>query len=146
MTEIKPDTLEQTIKRQYEEWKERILNDENLYVDTLEMFEKYLDDLDNEDTESLLEIVNIYRENQGLEEIHYNEDHILDEYLKSPSKAIKEVNEGDFDYYDGYVSFNPLTSYSNIPYLFELRDIFLDIIDFPDKYDVDLRIMTEDAR
>ena len=145
MNRIKPDTLEQTMKRQYEEWKEKTLNDEELYTATLEEFEKFLEELEEEDDEALLEIVNIYRTNQNKPLIYYNEDMILDEYLHSPAQAIKAYDEGEFEYYDKFVSFSPLTSYNSIPYIEELGDIFIDIVDFPEKYDVDLIIMSEDA-
>ena len=145
ITRIKPDTLKQRMKRQYEEWKEKILNDEELYTTTLEEFEKFLGELEEEDNEALLEIVNIYRENQGEGLIYYNEDDILNEYLDSPAEAIKACDEGEFDYYQEFVSFFPLTSYNSIPYIEELGDIFIDVMDFPEKYDVDLIVMSEDA-
>ena len=144
-TRIKPDTLEQTMERQYKEWKEKILNDEELYTATLEEFEKFLDELEEEDNEALLEIVNIYRENQGEGFIYYNEDYILNEQLGSPADAIKAYDEGEFDYYQKFVSFYPLTSYDNIPYIEQLGDIFIDVMDFPEKYDIDLIVMSEDA-
>lgn len=133
------------MKKQYKEWHENVLNDEKLYTATLEEFKKFLEELDEEDSEALLEIVNTYRTNQSKPLIYYNEDDTLNEYLDSPAEALKARDEGEFDYYQEFVSFFPLTSYYNIPYLFELEDIFLDIIDFPDKYDVDLRAITEDA-
>ena len=145
MDRIKPDTLEQTMKRQYEEWKEKTLNDEELYTATLEEFEKFLDELEEEDNEALLEIVNTYRANQGEGLIYYNEDDILNDQLGSPADAIKAYDEGEFDYYDEFVSFFPLTSYSSIPYIEELEDIFIDVMDFPEKYDVDLMVMSEDG-
>lgn len=145
MTMIKPDTLKQRMKRQYEEWKEKILNDEELYAATLEEFEKFLEELEEEDNEALLEIVNIYRTNQSKPLIYYNEDDILNEYLDSPAEAIKACDEGEFDYYQEFVSFFPLTSYSSIPYIEELEDIFIDVMDFPEKYDVDLMAMLEDG-
>ena len=144
-TRIKPDTLEQIMKRQYKEWHENVLNDEELYTKTLERFEDFLDELDEEDNEALLEIVNTYRTNQGEGLIYYNEDAVLNEQLGSPADAIKAHDEGEFEYYDEFVSFFPLTSYSNIPYIEKLGDIFIDIMDFPEKYDVDLMVMSEDA-
>ena len=144
-TRIKPDTLKQTMKRQYKEWHENVLNDEELYTKILERFEDFLDELDEEDNEALLEIVNTYRTNQGQGLIYYNEDEVLNEQLDSPSEALKAYEEGDFNYYGEFVSFFPLTSYSNIPYIFDIGDIFIDILDFPDKYDVDLMAMSEDA-
>ena len=145
MNRIKPDTLKQRMERQYKEWHDRILNDEELYAATLEEFEKFLDELEEEDNEELLEIVNTYRTNQNNPLIYYNEDDILNEYLHSPAQAIKAYDEGEFDYYQEFVSFFPLTSYSSIPYIEELGDIFIDIMDFPEKYDVDLIVMSEDA-
>ena len=145
MTMIKPDTLKQKMKRQYEEWKEKILNDEKLYTATLEEFKKFLEELDEEDSEALLEIVNTYRTNQNKPLIYYNEDDTLNEYLYTPAEAIKACDVGEFDYYQEFVSFFPLTSYSSIPYIEELEDIFIDILDFPEKYDVDLIVMSEDG-
>ena len=142
---IKPNTLEQTMKKQYKEWHENVLNDEKLYTATLEEFKKFLEELDEEDNETLLEIVNTYRTNQNKPLIYYNEDDILNEYLDSPAQAIKAYDEGGFDYYQEFVSFFPLTSYSSIPYIEELEDIFLDVMDFPEKYDVDLIVMSEDG-
>lgn len=133
------------MERQYKEWHENILNNEELYTKTLEEFEKFLDQLDEEDNETLLEIVNIYRTNQNDPLIYYNEDDILNEHLDSPAQAIKAYNEGEFEYYDEFVSFFPLTSYNSIPYIFDTENIFIDILDFPDKYDVDLMAMSEDA-
>ena len=145
MNRIKPDTLKQRMKRQYQEWHDKILNDEELYAATLEEFEKFLDELEEEDNEALLEIVNIYRVNQGEGPIYYNEDDILNEQLGSPADAIKAYDEGEFDYYQEFVSFFPLTSYSSIPYIEQLGDIFIDVMDFPEKYDVDLIVMSEDG-
>ena len=102
-------------------------------------------ELDEEDNEELLEIVNTYRTNQNKPLIYYNEDGILNEYLLTPADAIKAHDVGEFDYYQEFVSFFPLTSYSSIPYIEELGDIFIDILDFPEKYDVDLIVMSEDA-
>ena len=144
-TRIKPDTLKQTMKRQYKEWHENVLNDEELYTKILERFEDFLDELDEEDNEALLEIVNTYRTNQNKPLIYYNEDDTLNEYLYTPAEAIKACDVGEFDYYQEFVSFFPLTSYSSIPYIEELGDIFIDIMDFPEKYDVDLIVMSEDA-
>lgn len=144
-TRIKPDTLRQAMKRQYKEWKEKILNDEELYTATLEEFEKFLDELEEEDNEALLEIVNTYRTNQNKSLIYYNEDLILDEHLHSPAMAIRAQHEGKYDYYEEYVSFFPLHSYDSIPYIEELGDIFIDVMDFPEKYDIDLIVMSEDA-
>lgn len=144
-TMIKPDTLKQRMKKQYKEWHENVLNDEKLYTATLEEFKKFLEELNEEDSEALLEIVNTYRTNQSKPLIYYNEDDILNEQLGSPADAIKAYDEGEFDYYQEFVSFFPLTSYSSIPYIEELGDIFIDIMDFPEKYDVDLRAMSEDA-
>ena len=145
MTMIKPDTLKQIMERQYKEWHENILKDEELYAATLEEFEKFLDDLENEDERELLEIVNTYRTNQNTPLIYYNEDMILDDNLNSPSEALKAAGDCEFDYYQEFVSFFPLTSYSSVPYIEELGDIFIDIMDFPEKYDVDLIVMSEDA-
>ena len=145
MNRIKPNTLKQTMERQYKEWHENILNDEELYTKTLEEFEKFLDQLDEEDNETLLEIVNTYRTNQNKPLIYYNEDDVLNEYLDSPAQAIKAYDEGGFDYYQEFVSFFPLTSYNIIPYIFDTESIFIDILDFPKKYDVDLMVMSEDA-
>lgn len=145
MTMIKPDTLKQIMERQYKEWHENILKDEELYAATLEEFEKFLDDLENEDERELLEIVNTYRTNQNKPLIYYNEDMILDDNLNSPSEALKAAGDCEFDYYQEFVSFFPLTSYSSVPYIEELGDIFIDIMDFPEKYDVDLIVMSEDA-
>ena len=142
---IKPDTLEQTMKEQYKEWHENVLNDEKLYTATLEEFEKFLEELDEEDSEALLEIVNTYRTNQNKPLIYYNEDDTLNEYLYTPAEAIKACDVGEFDYYQEFVSFFPLTSYSSIPYIEELEDIFIDVMDFPEKYDVDLIVMSEDG-
>lgn len=133
------------MKRQYEEWKEKILNDEELYTTTLEEFEKFLGELEEEDNEALLEIVNTYRTNQSEPLIYYNEDDILNKYLDSPTEAIKACDEGEFDYHQEFVSFFPLTSYNSIPYIEELEDIFIDVMDFPEKYDVDLIVMSEDG-
>ena len=144
-TRIKPDTLEQTMKKQYKEWHENILNDEELYAATLEEFRKFLEELEEEDDEALLEIVNTYRKNQNEPLIYYNEDDILNEYLYTPVDAIKACDVGQFDYYQEFVSFFPLTSYSNIPYIEKLEDIFIDVMDFPEKYDVDLIVMSEDG-
>ena len=145
MNRIKPDTLKQRMKRQYQEWHDKILNDEELYAATLEEFEKFLDELEEEDNEALLEIVNTYRTNQGEGLIYYNEDTVLNEQLGSPADAIKAYDEGEFDYYQEFVSFFPLTSYSSIPYIEQLGDIFIDVMDFPEKYDVDLIVMSEDG-
>lgn len=144
-TRIKPDTLKQKMKRQYQEWHDKILNDEKLYVATLEEFRKFLEELEEEDDEALLEIVNTYRKNQNEPLIYYNEDDILNEYLYTPADAIKACDVGQFDYYQEFVSFFPLTSYSNIPYIEKLEDIFIDVMDFPEKYDVDLIVMSEDG-
>ena len=133
------------MERQYKEWHENILNDEELYTKTLEEFEKFLDQLDEEDNETLLEIVNTYRTNQNKPLIYYNEDDVLNEYLDSPAQAIKAYDKGEFEYYDEFVSFFPLTSYNSIPYIFDTENIFIDIMDFPKKYDVDLIVMSEDA-
>ena len=145
MNKIKPDTLKQKMKRQYQEWHDKILNDEKLYAATLEEFRKFLEELEEEDDEALLEIVNTYRKNQNEPLIYYNEDDILNEYLYTPADAIKACDVGQFDYYQEFVSFFPLTSYSNIPYIEELEDIFIDVMDFPEKYDVDLIVMSEDG-
>lgn len=133
------------MEKQYKEWHENILNDEELYTATLEKFEKFLDELEEEDNEELLEIVNTYRENQNKPLIYYNENDILNDHLGSPAEALKACDEGDFEYYYDFVSFSPLTSYYNIPYIFDIGDIFIDILDFPDKYDVDLMAMSEDT-
>ncbi len=145
MNRIKPDTLKQIMERQYKEWHENVLNDEELYTKIIERFEDFLDELNEEDNETLLEIVNTYRVNQELPPIYYNEDMILDDNLNSPSEALKAAGDCEFDYYDEFVSFNPLISYNIIPYIFDIGDIFIDILDFPDKYDVDLMAMSEDA-
>lgn len=145
MNRIKPDTLKQKMKKQYQEWHDKILNDEKLYVATLEEFRKFLEELEEEDDEALLEIVNTYRKNQNEPLIYYNEDDILNEYLLTPVDAIKANDVGQFDYYQEFVSFFPLTSYSNIPYFEKLEDIFIDVMDFPEKYDVDLIVMSEDG-
>lgn len=142
---IKPDTLKQKMKKQYQEWHDKILNDEELYTATLEEFKKFLDELEEEDNEALLEIVNTYRTNQSEPLIYYNEDDTLNEYLYTPAEAIKACDVGEFDYYQEFVSFFPLTSYSSIPYIEELEDIFIDVMDFPEKYDVDLIVMSEDG-
>lgn len=133
------------MKKQYQEWHDKILNDEKLYVATLEEFRKFLEELEEEDDEALLEIVNTYRKNQNEPLIYYNEDDILNEYLYTPVDAIKACDVGQFDYYQEFVSFFPLTSYSNIPYIEKLEDIFIDVMDFPEKYDVDLIVMSEDG-
>lgn len=145
MNRIKPDTLKQKMKKQYQEWHDKILNDEKLYVATLEEFRKFLEELEEEDDEALLEIVNTYRKNQNEPLIYYNEDDILNEYLLTPVDAIKANDVGQFDYYQEFVSFFPLTSYSNIPYFEKLEDIFIDVMDFPEKYDVDLIVLSEDG-
>ena len=145
MSRIKPDTLKQIMERQYKEWHENVLNDEELYTKTLERFEDFLDDLEDEDERELLEIVNTYRVNQELPPIYYNEDMILDDNLNSPSEALKAAGDQEFEYYDEFVSFGPLVSYGSIPYILDIGDIFIDILDFPDKYDVDLMAMSEDA-
>ena len=133
------------MKKQYEEWHENVINNEELYTKTLERFEDFLDELDEEDKDTLLEIVNTYRVNQELPPIYYNEDMILDDNLNSPSEALQAAEDREFDYYDEFVSFGPLISYNSIPYIFDIRDIFIDILDFPDKYDVDLMAMSENA-
>ena len=144
-TRIKPDTLEQTMKEQYKEWHENVLNDEKLYTATLEEFEKFLNELEEEDNEALLEIVNTFKANQELPLIYYNEDMILDGNLNSASEALQAAGDGEFNYYDEFVSFNPLISYNSISYTFDIEDIFIDVMDFPEKYDVDLIVMSEDG-
>lgn len=143
MMNIKPNTLEQNMKMQYEDWKTDLIETEEKYEAAKEKFEEFLEEMENDsDMDELMDIYNTFASECNKPLIHDNWDEVLNEFIQSPSDALEQVE--NYSYYDNYVSFWPLISYTEIPFRDNLKEIFDCVLRQPDLFDLDIRAITEE--
>ena len=114
----------------------------------LESVISYINDLDNNDT---IQLHNTYcqENNYSDDEIYTNDEEFFNMFFEGKViEAVRAVSYGEYKYSDKYVKFNGygnLESFNNYENHIDINAIANDILENPERYDIELEEIEEET-